>query len=96
MEAMTPDPPLARGRGHSALEELRSFDRHADLAITYLIRYLDEKRDMIAMLARARFVEGYDLYPDRPLFSKSSWELLHETDEELADAVVYVARMLDL
>lgn len=93
---MTPDPPFERGRGSFALEELASFDRHANLAVTYLISYLEEKREEILHLARQRFVAGYDLFPDRPLFSKTPEQLLRETDEELADAVVYVARLLDL
>jgi hypothetical protein len=77
-------------------QDLAAFERHADLAVTYLTRYLEEKREALIDLARERFLEGFVLYPDRPLFRKSSWELLGETDEELADAVVYVARMLDL
>ena len=75
---------------------LSSFDRHADLAVTFILRYLEERREDLIELARERFIEGFDLYPDGPLFDKSSWELVEEGDQEGADWIVYVARMLDL
>ena len=76
--------------------KLRDFDSQADAAVTWLIAFLDEYRAELVHLARGRLVLGHFRFRDRLLYEYSRDELTAETAEELADAIVYISRMLDL
>ena len=76
--------------------KLRDFDSQADAAVTWLIAFLDEYRPELVHLARGRQVLGHFRFRDRLLYEYSRDELTAETAEELADAIVYISRMLDL
>lgn len=62
----------------------------------WLRLFLDEYEDEIIAMAVGRYALGEFLYPDRPLYAKSRAELSAEIAEELADAIVYARRRLDL
>lgn len=79
--------------------KLDLFDRNAQAAVDEMVAWLtDHGGDLIA-LARGRHVEGHYRYEDKGLFEHSHRDLLAEAAQELADAIVYLARrkhLLDL
>ena len=86
-----------RGHGLRALDsKLRDFDSQADAAVTWLIAFLDEYRPELVHLARGRQVLGHFMYGDRLMYEYDRARLAAEIAEELADAIVYAARRLDL
>lgn len=78
------------------IDKLDRFDRWAEDALDELIRTLERNRDEIIAVARARHITGHFAHGDGQLFELSEGLLDVETWEELADAVVYTARKLDL
>ena len=76
--------------------KLHDFDRNADEAVTWLIAFLEEYREPLIHLARGRQVSGHFLYGDRLMYEYDRDRLAAEIAEELADAIVYGARRLDL
>lgn len=75
-------------------EHLADFDRHADGAIEILVNLLNTPagRANVKALARARFIQGFDQFPEGRIFTFGVNRLVEETLEEMADAVVYEAR----
>ena len=73
-------------------EHLADFDRHSAQAVELLVNLLNENKAGIIALARARFIRGFEMYPEGRLFAFGTSRLTQETLEELADAVVYTAR----
>ena len=80
----------------SLIPKLDRFDRHAHTAVARLRAMLDEMEDEIVTIARARHITGHYVHGDRELFEYTAGRLDKETLEEIADAVVYQARRLDL
>jgi hypothetical protein len=77
-------------------KRLADFDRLAGRAAEIAAeRFKSEAWETIA-LARERFLQGYDLYPDGPLFKMSIPQLRLETREENADAINYIVQELVL
>lgn len=76
--------------------KLGDFDRQADAAVTWLENFLYEYREPLMVLARGRQVAGHFLYGDRLMYEFDRDRLAAEIAEELADAIVYAARRLDL
>ena len=76
--------------------KLSDFDRNADASVTWLIAFLEEYREPLIHLARGRQVAGHFLYGDRLMYAFDRDRLAAEIAEELADAIVYGARRLDL
>lgn len=72
-------------------KRLADFDRLAATAaerLSYQLWGGEETSSLIA-LARDRFLLGYDLYPNGPLFKMGSEQLIREAREELADGINY-------
>jgi hypothetical protein len=81
----------------AALEsKLDDFDRNADAAVAWLAAFIEEYREPLIHLARGRQVSGHFLYGDRLMYEFDRDRLAAEIAEELADAIVYAARRLDL
>lgn len=76
--------------------KLVAFDHEADAAVTWLLAFLDEYREELIHLARGRQVLGHFLYADTLMYEYDARRLAAEIAEELADAIVYAARRLDL
>jgi hypothetical protein len=76
--------------------KIADFDRQADAAVTWLIAFLDEYREPLVHAARGRLVEGHFRYGDRLMYELDRDQLAAETVQELADAINYIARRLDL
>jgi len=74
----------------------QDFDRHADAAVSWLIAFLEEYREPLIDAARGRLVEGHFRYGDRLMYEYTAEQLNAETVQELADAINYQARKLDL
>ena len=62
-------------------EHLADFDRHATQAVEILIDLLESNRATVIALARARFIRGFDMYPEGRLFSFGTNRLTQETLE---------------
>lgn len=83
-------------RGRPLEDKLADFDRHADLAVSYLVAFIEEYREALIHQARGRLVEGHFRYGDRLLYELTPAELLAETSQEVADAINYLARRFGL
>ena len=83
-------------QGRPLESKLADFDRHADLAVSYLVAFIEEDREPLIHQARGRLVEGHWRYRDRLMYELGTDELLAETSQEIADAINYLARRLDL
>lgn len=77
-------------------DKLEAFDRHADLAVTSLIQWLEEHREFLIAGARGRLVWGHYRFRDALMYEYDSDELRANAAEELFDAINYEARRLDL
>lgn len=66
------------------------------VAFDYLVLFMDAFRPELITMARGRYAEGVLRYPHRPLYGKTAPELDAETAQEIADALVYMRRKLDL
>ena len=77
-------------------EKLADFDRCAPAAVSWLGAFLEEYREPLIHLARGRQVAGHFRYRDRLMYEYDRDRLGAEIAEELADAIVYAARRLDL
>lgn len=64
-------------------------------AAHWVALFLEQDQERIIALAEDRYELGKELYPDRPLYSKTRDQLEQEIAEELADALVYARRRLD-
>jgi hypothetical protein len=71
-------------------------ERELETAFDFLLLFMEAYRKELIAMARGRFAEGVLRYPDGPLYRKSEPELLAETAQEIADALVYTARKLSL
>lgn len=78
------------------IDKLDRFDTNAHQAVDQLIAMLNEHRDEIITVARARHITGHFVHGDTVLFEYTAGRLMKETFEELADAVVYMARRADV
>ena len=72
--------------------KLRIFDDYASVAVDSLIEWLTWHRDDLIALARGRHVEGHYRYGDANFLEWNDGELLANTAQELADAIVYQSR----
>lgn len=71
-------------------------ERELETAFDHLILFMDAFRPELIAMARGRYAEGVLRYPDLPLYKKTAPELDTETAQEIADALVYTRRKLDL
>ncbi len=76
--------------------KLADWDRHADIAVTVLLDFIHENREYLVAQARGRLIEGHWRYRDKLMYELSRDQLLAETSQEIADAINYLARRLDL
>lgn len=76
--------------------KLADFDREAPAAVRWLIAFLEEYEEALIHLARGRQVRGHFEFGDKLMYEYSRERLAAEIAEELADAIVYAARRLDL
>lgn len=76
--------------------KIADFDRNAVDAVGWLKMFLDEYEDALIHLARGRQVAGHFLFGDKLMYEFDRQRLTAEIAEELADAIVYAARRLDL
>jgi hypothetical protein len=77
-------------------DKLAAFDASSEAAVTWVLEFLEEYRDELIHLARGRQVSGHFLYGDKLMYEYDRARLATEIAEELADAIVYAARRLDL
>lgn len=76
--------------------KLADYDRTADAAVTWLVNFLEDYREPLIHLGRGRQVSGHFLYGDKLMYEFDRERLAAEIAEELADAIVYAARRLDI
>lgn len=76
--------------------KLADFDRHADLAVTVLIHWLEEHREYLIAGARGRLIWGHYRFRDTLMYEYGVDELRANAAEELFDAINYEARRLGL
>ncbi len=76
--------------------KLADYDRRAEPAVDWLLAFLAEYREALIHLGRGRQVRGHFEYQDKRLYEFGPERLAAEIAEELADAIVYAARRLDL
>lgn len=76
--------------------KLEAFDRHAPDAVRFIITWLTENHGDLVAVARGRHVTGHYRYADAGLFEFDTDALLAEAAEEVADAIVYLARRIHL
>lgn len=74
--------------------KLSVFDEHAEEAVDELITWLRDHRGDLIALARGRHVEGHYRYGDSNFLEWGDGELLAQTAQELADAIVYGSRTI--
>jgi len=67
-----------------------------EAAFSWLEGFMAAYRSELVALARGRYALGVFRYPAGPLYSQTRDELAGEIAEELADALVYAARRLDV
>lgn len=77
-------------------DKLTTFDGSADAAVSYLIRWLETDREALIALAKGRHVEGHYRFRDGLMYEYDADTLKAEASQELADAINYIARRLDL
>jgi len=71
-------------------------ERELESAFDWLRQFMEAYRSELIALARGRHAWGTLRYPRAPLYRKTQDELAAEIGEELADALVYAARKLEL
>lgn len=71
-------------------------ERELETAFDHLLLFMEAFRSELIAMARGRYAEGVLRYPDGPLYRKTGPELDAETAQEIADALVYMRRKLDL
>lgn len=72
--------------------KLTIFDEYADVAVDSLIEWLSKHKEDLIVLARGRHVEGHYRYGNKNFLEWDDGELLANTAQELADAIVYQSR----
>lgn len=65
-------------------------------AHSWLRDFLEEYETELISIAEGRLALGSFAFPEGPLYLKTREELAVEIAEELADAIVYAARRLEL
>jgi len=68
---------------------IADYDRHAPRALEILINRLNAEGKKRIAQGRERLIQGFETFPDGPMFKKSPAELRADTDEEISDAIVY-------
>jgi hypothetical protein len=76
--------------------KLEAFDWNAEQAVDEIIDWLTRHRGDLIAVARGRHVTGHYLYADRNFAEWDTDRLRKEAAEELADAIVYLTRIIDL
>lgn len=76
--------------------KLHGFDLHSGEAVDYLIEWLSSEREALIAMARGRHVWGHYRYNDSLMFEYNEHQLKVEAAEEIADAIVYLARRLQI
>lgn len=74
--------------------KLDVFDKNSREAACYVVSWLAEHSDDLIAVARGRHVMGHYRFQERGLFEYDVDGLLAEAAEELADAIVYIARRI--
>lgn len=74
--------------------KLAAHDEYAKSAIRYLIDWLRDEPEPLLAMARGRHAEGHYRHQDSLMFEYSQNELTAEAAQELADAICYIALML--
>ena len=82
------------GPAASQPKRLAEFDELAPQAIGALIERLETRGPELIALARERLLLGFRLYPDGPMFEWDEKQIDQETNEELADSIVYRVQRL--
>lgn len=76
--------------------KLEAFDRFAPRALEFLIVWMGQHPDDLIAVARGRHITGHYRFQDAGLFEHDRAGLVAEAAEEIADAIVYLARKLQL
>lgn len=76
-------------------EKLDRHDAHAVAAVRYLIEWLLRDPELLLAIARGRHAEGHYRYGDTLMFEYDQATLKAEAAQELADAICYVALLLE-
>lgn len=74
--------------------KLQVFDGQADNAVDYLIEWLTGYGSDLIAIARGRHVTGHYRFGNRNFLEWDNGELEANAAEELADAIVYISRLL--
>ena len=77
------------------IEKLAHHDLWAPAAVRYLIDWLRDEPQLLLAMARGRHAEGHYRYGDTLMFEHGQAELQAQAAQELADAVCYIALMLE-
>jgi hypothetical protein len=77
-----------------AAAKLETHEEWAPAAIRYLIDWLRDDPEPLLAMARGRHAEGHYRYGDTVMYEYDQPTLLAEAAQELADAVNYIALML--
>jgi hypothetical protein len=77
-----------------AAAKLAAHDEYAKAALRYLIDWLRDDPDTLLAMARGRHAEGHYRYGDTLMFEYGQDELVAEAAQEVADAICYLALML--
>ena len=76
-------------------QKMESLHPHTEAAVDHLIEWLTRDKHALIQLAKGRHIHGHYLYEDKFLYEYTPSRLRAEASEELADAIVYIARMLE-
>lgn len=74
--------------------KLKRFDQFAPAAVALIAAWMQEHPEGLIAIARGRHAAGHLRWGDKNWGEYGEDDLLAETGEELADAIVYIARML--
>lgn len=74
--------------------KLAIFDREAANAAWFLMKWITRHQEDLVALARGRHVEGHYRYGDRNFLEWDDAELTAQAAQEIADAIVYISRLL--
>lgn len=76
--------------------KLAVFDEHAERAVDELLDWIGRNRGDLVAVARGRHVLGHYLYEDANFLEWDARRIRAEAAEEIADAIVYLSRLIHL
>jgi hypothetical protein len=74
--------------------KLQAHDEYARAALRYIIDWCRDEPEPLLAMARGRHAEGHYRYGDTVMFEYSQQTLQAEAAQELADAIAYIALLL--